>query len=503
MEIVNLYPDQLQAKRDFYEAIRRGFQAPIIVANTGFGKTHVAASVVKDVAGKGKRSLFVADREELVDQAAARLQEFGVDCGIIMGDRRAALDRQVQVASIDTLARRDLSLLGDFALIVPDECHLTCSNRYRRLFAHYPRSIRMGLSGTPERLDGQGLGIHKGGHFDCLISTPSKSELVAMGRLPPSQYFAPDEVDTAGLPTEYGDYAQRQAAERVDRPDLVGSIANHYAKLGRGRPAMFFAANIAHAEHIAAELRAHGFQAVAVSGKSPRDLRRQAPQDLASGQLHAIVNVALWVQGFDCPPVSYIGLCALTQSRTKFYQEAGRADRIHWSKVDSIIADHANCWAGLGLPGSPYPWSLDGRRKKTREDEDAFAVHRCPKCYAVLERSSRKCGCGHAFADLVKARKIVVGDGELRKIEQDAEDEAAKLRRMQQGMARDRAALIAMGMNPARADHVIAGRAEKQELRRELAAERRARGLPLKGIDELKPKALRAEIASLRGEVAA
>lgn len=497
---MSLYPDQLKAKQDTYAAIRRGFQAPIIVANTGFGKTHVASSIIVDVESRQKRSLFVVDREELLDQAVSRLQEFGVSPGVIMGARRTNPERMTQVASIDTLARRDLSLLGDFAMIIPDECHLTCSNRYRRLFRHYSRALRIGLSGTPERLDGQGLGIHKGGFFDCLIDTPSKNELIAMGRLPPFQYYAPDTVDASGIKTVMGDYAKDEAARRVDQPDLIGSIARHYTELGKGRPAMFFGADIAHAEHIAAELRAHGFQAVAVSGKSPRDLRRQAPQDLASGALHAVVNVALWVQGFDCPPVSYIGLCALTQSLVKFRQMVGRGDRLHWSKTDTVIADHANCWEVHGSPGRPHEWSLDGRRKKPKETEDAFAVHRCPQCFAVLERSSRKCMCGHTFAELVRARKIVVGDGELRRIEQDAEDEAAKAKRMQQGMARDRDALIAMGMNPRRADHILAGRYEKQELRRELAAERRARGLAVTGIDLLKPKALRDEIARLRGD---
>lgn len=499
-----LYPDQAQAKRDYYAAIRAGHRAPIIVANTGFGKTMVAASIVRDVVSRDHRALFIVDREELLNQAKERFDGFGLDCGVIMGDRRTALDRHVQIASIDTLVRRDLSALGKFRLLIPDECHLTCSNRYRKVLKHFHESLLCGLSATPERLDGQGLGIGHGGHFDFLVNTPSKAELITMGRLPRYSYYAPDEVSTQGLRTEMGDYEKHAAAERVDQPKLIGSIADHYERLGQGCPAMFFAANIQHAEHIAAEIRSRGRQCIAVSGKSPREVRRDAPGDLASGKLNAVVNVALWVQGFDCPPVRYIGLCALTQSRAKWQQELGRADRVFPGKDEYIIADHAQCWAAHGSPAAPYEWSLEGRKKKP-VSEDAFAVRRCPTCYAVIERSKGKCHCGHKFAELVKARTITVGDGELRKVDDAdaAQAEAAKQARIAQGMARSRDALIAMGNSAARADYILAARQEKQELRRELAALRRAHGLQLKGIDDLKPKALRAEIASLKEGVAA
>lgn len=495
-----LYPDQLQAKRDYYAAIRSGRKAPIIVANTGFGKTTVAGSIITDVVDRGHRALFVVDREELLNQAKERFEGFGLDCGVIMGDRRTALDRPVQIASIDTLARRDLSALGRFRLLIPDECHLTCSNRYRKVLRHFSDSLLCGLSATPERLDGQGLGIGHGGHFDFLVHTPSKAELIAMGRLPRYSYYAPDEVSTQGLRTEMGDYEKQAAAERVDRPALIGSIADHYERLGQGCPAMFFASNIQHAEHIAAEIRSRGRQCIAVSGKSPREVRRDAPGDLARGRLNAVVNVALWVQGFDCPPVRYIGLCALTQSRTKWQQELGRADRVYPGKDEYIIADHAQCWAAHGSPAAPYEWSLEGRRKKPAS-EDAFAVRRCPTCYAVIERSKGKCHCGHKFAELVKARTITVGDGELRKVDDadTAQEEVAKQARMVQGMARSRESLIAMGNSGPRADHILAARVEKQELRRTLAELRRAHGLRVTGIDTLKPKALRDEIAQLRG----
>lgn len=498
---VDLYPDQLQAKRDYYAAIRGGHKAPIIVANTGFGKTTVAGSIITDVVSRGHRALFVVDREELLNQAHERFQEFGLDCGVIIGDRRTDLDRPVQIASIDTLARRDLSVLGQFKLLVPDECHLTCSNRYRRLLRHFSSSTLCGLTATPERLDGQGLGIGHGGHFDFLVHTPGRAELIAMGRLPPYTYYAPDEVSAQGLKTEFGDYEQRATAERVDQPDLVGSIADHYKRLGQGAPAMFFAANIQHAEHIAAEIRERGYQCVAVSGKSPRELRRDAPRDLASGALNAVVNVALWVQGFDCPPVAYIGLCTMTQSRTKILQQIGRADRVFEGKDGYIISDHANNWTVHGSPSAPYEWDLAGRRKKPMEAA-GFAVRRCPTCLAVIERSKVACLCGHRFAELAKARTFTVGDGELRKVDDAAaaREEAARQARILQGMARDREALIAMGNSPARADHILAARVEKQELRRTLAELRKGAGIRCAGIDDLKPKALRAEIAQLRGE---
>lgn len=494
-------PHQAAARADLYAAIRAGYKAPILVMPTGGGKTFVACDIIRDVVGRGKRALFVAHRQELVRQTSAKLRELGVQHGIIMAGCIAIRTHAVQVASIQTLRNR-IDLYDSFDVVFLDEGHRATSESYRILRERYPHAVFIILTATPWRLDGQGLGVHCGGIADYIVNTVTPRQLIDAGYLVDYEYFAPDQVDTTGMRTVAGEWDQAEAAARVDRPQLIGSIVRHHAAHGRGRPSLIFAASVAHAEHIAAEFCATGLSALCVHAKSATAERQGSLRDLASGALDVAVNVGLWIEGMDCPAISYVGLGALTQSLTRYLQSVGRGFRTAPGKRNLIIMDHANCVTTHGLPDDEREWTLDGRRKRKRGEAEDFPVRQCPKCYRVVRASVAVCTCVHRFADIVRARTIEVADGELEKLDTEA-FRAQREARMRQGMARDRDALIAMGNSEARADHIIAARQEKQELRRELAELRRANGIALKGIDDLKPKALRAEIALLSGRMVA
>lgn len=495
-------PHQAAARSALYAAIRAGYRAPILVMPTGGGKTFVGCDIIRDIVSRGKRALFVVHRQELLRQTSAKLRELGIEHGIIMAGCIAIRSHAVQVASIQTLRNRmDQYAAPDVIFI--DECHRATAESYMLLRQQWPDALLIGLTATPTRLDGRGLGAHCGGLFDTIIPTVTPRQLIDAGYLVPYEYYWPDRVDTDGMRTVAGEWDQAEAAARVDKPKLVGSIVSHHTTHGDGRPSLIFAASVQHAEHIAAEFRAVGRRAVCVHAKSHKQERFGALQGLADGSLDVAVNVGLWIEGMDCPAISYIGLGALTQSVTRYLQSVGRGFRPspETGKRNLIIMDHANCVASHGLPDEDREWSLDGRRKRSA-GAAAFPVRQCPKCYAVVRAAVAVCYCGHAFVETVRARTIEIAEGTLEKLDTEA-FRAAREARMRQGMARDREALVAIGNSAARADHILAARQEKQELRRELAALRRAHGLQLKGIDDLKPKALRAEIASLKEGVAA
>lgn len=495
---MQLHDFQQLALSNLWAAYRGGAKAPVLVAPTGAGKTVMAATAIDAVTRKGKRTLFLAHRKELIEQASSKLRAVDVKHGIVMAgciaDRRPA----VQVASIQTMINR-LDMYEPFDLIVIDEAHRSGAKSYDAVCRAYPEARRLGLTATPTRLDGRGLGQDCGGLFDTLVDTVSTAELIARGHLCPYRYFAPDVVDTSGMSTIAGDWDQHEAAARVDKPRLIGSAVKHHADLALGRPTLVFAANLRHAEHIAAEFQAAGRAAVAVSGDTHHDVRRNALLDLAAGRIDVLVNVGLWIEGMDCPPISCVILMALTQSVTRYLQSVGRGLRTHPGKVDCIFLDHANCVHTHGLPCERREWTLDGRKRRPKSVVAEFPVRECPKCYATVRASVTVCHCGHRFAESVHARVIEVEDGRLHEI--DAEKlsaaRAAKLAQQMQGMSRSREGLVALGYSEGRADHVLAGRLEKQELRRTLSALRRTAGIPVKGIDSLKPKALRAEIESI------
>lgn len=489
-------PHQAQARADLYAAIKAGSRAPVLVMPTGGGKTFVACDVIRDVTSKGKRSLFVAHRQELVRQTSAKLCEFNISHGIIMAGCIADRRHAVQVASIQTLRNR-IDLYDAFDVVFLDEGHRATSESYRILRERYPHAIFIILTATPWRLDGQGLGVHCGGIADHIVNTVSPRQLIDAGYLVDYEYYAPDTVDTTGMRTVAGEWDQAEAAARVDRPQLIGSIVRHHAQYGRGRPSLIFAANVAHAEHIAAEFRAAGLTALCVHAKSAQAERQGSLRDLASGALDVAVNVGLWIEGMDCPAISYVGLGALTQSLTRYLQSVGRGFRTAPGKHNLVIMDHANCVTAHGLPDDEREWTLEGRRKRKSAGAPDFPVRQCPQCFAVVRAAVAICYCGFRFADVITARKIEIAEGELVRVDTDAMREAREARQ-RQGMARDREALIAMGNSGARADHILAARIEKQELRRTLASLRREHGIELKGIDLLKPKALRDEIALLQ-----
>jgi len=158
-----------QQLRDYQEravetVIAKLDQRPILVSPTGSGKTTMATEIVERL---GRRTLWLAHRKELIDQAAERLAAHGLRAGIVMAGYRRDPDAQVQVASVQTLVRRNKPAAG---LVVVDECHHGAAETYQKILADYPDAALLGLTATPFRLDardifasnGSSLGLGRG-----------------------------------------------------------------------------------------------------------------------------------------------------------------------------------------------------------------------------------------------------------------------------------------------------------------------------------------------------
>lgn len=522
--ISQAWPHQQTAAASLGNAYRSDYLAPIVVAPTGFGKTHLAAMIILAVMQKGWRVLFLAHREELIGQCSAKLRESGIPHGIITSGRQPDVRHTVQVASVLTLINR-LDAYKDFDLIVIDECHRSNAISYHKIVSHYQlvalrrdasdpaysRPLRLlGLTATPTRLDNKGLGIHCGGLFDLIVPTVTPRELIDMGYLVPYRYLEGGHVDKQGVGTQAGDWNVKKAAERVDTAELRGGIVKHYELHGRDRPSLVFAQNVEHAERIALDFRNAGFSATAVSAESDKALRRSVLGDLATRQLQVAVNVGLWIEGMDCPPISYIGLGAMTQSVTRYLQSVGRGFRIDKDKPDLIIADHADCLEEHGYPCISRVWSLDGRPLIDKEQVAEYAIRRCPNklCSAVHTARTRICDatlpsgkiCGTLLVS-VPVRQPRESDEELRENKRRFEEAVATERARKRGevaKAKSREELLKLaadrGYSEGYVGHIETARAEKKALRDELTELRTAQGDSLDGLWDLKPKALKAEI---------
>ncbi len=452
-----LRPRQIKAIDDVRAAYRSGFRAPLLCAPTGMGKTHTAAEIIKSAIDRGNDVWFLAHLREILDDTARRLRDAEIPHGFIMAGMPRNPFQPVQVVSVQTAVRRPV--VRKPGLIIVDECHLAVADTYKKVLAAAGNPPILGLTGTPCRLDGRGLGEL----FDTIIPTCSTADLIAEGLLAPIRYYAPTKPDLAGIRTQAGDFALDQLAEAVDRPSIIGDAVAHYRKYAHGRRAVAFCVNIAHAEHTAAAFAAAGYRAVAISGKSTRQERTEALSGLRQGTIDIVCNCALWVAGVDCPEIGCVILLRPTKSLTMYLQSVGRGLRIAPGKPDLIVLDHASCVFTHGLPQDPREWSLDAKPK--RAGATAPAVRECPSCFACHPPAPVCPACGHEYQRDTVASGPAQVDGLLVEV-----DEAAlrRERAREQAGAQTLEQLIEIGRRRGMkspqgwARHVLAARQRKR-----------------------------------------
>jgi len=267
-----LRPYQSDITAEFERHIERGDRSILLVAPTGSGKTVIAAAII---AGSDRRVLVIAHRREIVSQTSDKLTARGVSHGIIQaGDEKKLRPMAaVQVASIQTLharAIRSSSMLMPLAdLLIIDEAHHACAMTYEKVIEAYPSAIVLGLTATPCRGDGRGLG----GIFKTMIECPQVPDLIEQGYLVKSRVYAPVDPDLRGVRTQAGDYVESQLAERMDRDELVGDIVTHWFKYGQHRKTVAFACSVGHSTHIRDEFVKAGVRAEHLDGSTPIDER--------------------------------------------------------------------------------------------------------------------------------------------------------------------------------------------------------------------------------------
>lgn len=456
-----LRPHQQKAIADVRAAYASGRRAPILCAPTGAGKTFTAAEIICSAVAKGNRVWFLAHLREILEDTSSRLKRADIAHGFIMSGKPRNLYEQVQVVSVQTAMRRSFAVKP--GLIIVDECHLAVANTYRKVIEAAGNPPILGLTGTPCRLDGKGLGEM----FDCIIPTCSTGDLIGDGMLSPIKYFAPSRPDLSEIRTRGGDYALEELEELVDRNVITGNAVQHYRKMCSGRPAVAFCVSIKHAEHVADSFRQAGYRAVAVSGKSTSEERKFALEGLRTGQLDVVCNAQLWVAGVDVPGIECIILLRPTKSLTFYLQAIGRGLRLADGKQHCTVLDHAGCVFEHGMPDIQREWSLEGRKKKKKAD--APAVKQCPMCFGVHEPAPVCPICGHIYTTVARNGPQQV-DGEL--IEFTMREAAAieraqvKEKKKEQASARTLAELEAIardrGYKPGWARRVMAAREAKR-----------------------------------------
>ena len=369
-----------------------GIQRVCAVAPCGAGKTVVVGWMAGKTALVNKRVLFLVHRRELIDQSDRTFTAMNIRHGIISAGVPADYESSVQIGSVQTVARR-LSRIPPPDFIIIDEAHHATAGTWKKIMEAFPRAVTLGVTATPARLDGNGLGDI----FQSLVMGPSVDELIRWGNLSKYNYYAPpSKADIESVRIQFGDYVKSELERAVDDDALIGDIVANYQKLANGRQTVCYCVSRRHSEHTAAKFRAAGISVAHVDGETHKAERDRIISDFRRKKLRVLCNVDLLGEGFDVPGMEAVILARPTASLTLFIQQSMRPlrpDPDNPSKVAVIIDHVGNCFRH-GLPNAPQEWTLDSKPKKKRIQE--ISIHQCPKCYQVWMTAQRTCPyCGY------------------------------------------------------------------------------------------------------------
>lgn len=388
----------------------------LAVLPTGAGKTVLFSDIIFDEPGA---VCAIAHRNELVSQISLALARNGVRHRIIGGKQTqkdcAALhmvelgvnyidpNSRVAVAGVDTLVKMNPkdAWFASVKLWVMDEAHhVLRENKWGKAVAMFPNARGLGVTATPCRADGCGLGAQSDGVFHDMLVGPTMRELIRMGYLTEYRIFCPpSDLDLSDVDvTASGEYSKTKLSKAVHRSHITGDVVAHYLKIAPGQLGITFAVDIEHATAIAKAFRDAGVSAEVVSSKTPVALRAHIMRRFRNKEVLQLVNVDLFGEGFDLPAISVVSFARPTNSYSLYAQQFGRVLRLLEGKFFGIIIDHVGNVVRHGLPDKRREWSLGRRerRSNTKPDEDVIPQIVCVDCSSPYEKVYACCPhCGY------------------------------------------------------------------------------------------------------------
>lgn len=345
-----------------------------MVLPTGAGKTVCAAEMVRLAVSRGRRVLFNAHREELIQQTASKLAAVGltnirtIQAAKDLGGEQAP----VTVASVQTLTRWASDRMPEAGLVVFDECHHNTTKSWRRISDTYANAWLLGLSATPIRADGSPLGDV----YDSMVVGISVRELTELGHLVPCRVWAPPGI--------------------LDTGEMAMSPVDAYEQHGQGQRAITFCVTKQHAEQVTAEFNARGIASAVLHGQLSKTIRAQILAWFREGQIRVLTSMHVLTEGFDDPGCAVGILCGKTEHAGTYLQRVGRILRPAPGKTGAVLIDLAGSSLVHGTPDMPREYSLDGKAISGVPRE---AIRQCPHCGSVFltadieDGHCPQCGC--------------------------------------------------------------------------------------------------------------
>ena len=375
----SLRPYQVDLVKAVRQSYRDGYKTPCIVLGCGGGKSIIVAEMSRLTTLKGNRVLFVVHRQELCDQIRETFEWWGVNMDLC------------RIGMVQTLCRR-VERMHTPELIITDENHHSLANSYRKIYEAFPDVPRVGVTATPIRLNGGGLGDVN----DKLVVGPSTLWLIENGYLAPYDYYAPSVADLSGLHVQRGEYVTEEVVKALSTSTIYGDVIKYYRQLSDGKQAICYCASISHSKAMTDQFNAAGISAAHIDGETPKPERKQIVDDFRSGKVKILCNVDLISEGFDVPDCNTAILLRPTKSLTLYIQQSMRCMRFKPGKR-AVVIDHVGNYARFGLPDADREWSLDPAKRKQKHEESELKIRQCPECFYTHEYAPNCPKCGYVY----------------------------------------------------------------------------------------------------------
>ena len=463
--MIQLRPYQADVSDRIDAAWQSGAQNVCAVLPTGAGKTVVFTHKIGLEPGV---AFSLVHRQELVGQIAMAHAAAGISHSIqapkkviqwIVTQQTRKYGRHWYdpkanklVCSVQTLLNRAGSLsnaINQTRLWVGDEFHhFLRENQWGKAVALFPKTCRgLGVTATPERADGRGIGRHALGVADVMVIGPGMRQLIQAGYLTDYKIFGPyTDIDLSSVPVsgKTGDFTKPKLTAAVRKSHIVGDVVASYLEIAPGKIGVTFVTDVKTGEEMAARYVAAGVPARVVHAKTPDRERQESTEMLARGDLKQLVNVDIFGEGYDLPAIEVISMARPTESFPLYVQQFGRTLRLLPGKLYGTIIDHVRNVERHGLPDAHREWSLDSRDRTSRgtRDPDLIPIRTCRNCTSVYESWQHNCPyCGWQYAPAAMGTiEQVEGDiteltpevlaamrGDIQAVDMDPENERTRL----------------------------------------------------------------------------
>lgn len=390
--------ENLQAEREVF-----GRHKNLIILATGTGKTVISAFDYKEFKknNKNARLLFVAHREEILKKSRDTFRYVCKDLNfgeLLVGNNKPdSIDNLfVSIQSFNSTDLTKITTPDFYDYIIIDEFHHAAAKSYQKLLQYYKPKILLGLTATPERMDGKD--IFK--YFDHSIASEMRlSEAIDNKLLSPFQYFGvSDFVDLSNLKWTRGGYDraeleniyvfnEEKAKKRAN--NIIYSTIKYVDDIENVK-GLGFCVSIKHAEFMSEEFNKSGIQSIYLTGNSSKEDRETAIERLVNGEIKFIFTVDIYNEGIDIPEINTVLFLRPTESLTIFLQQLGRGLRLCKDKECLTVLDF------IGQSNKSYKFSekfraLIGKTRKSIEQYVKEGFVSLPKgCYIKLEKQTKE-----------------------------------------------------------------------------------------------------------------